>query len=280
MDYKGWTDMLNREFAGMLTETIAYLPKLLLAAGLMVLGWLVAKLLRTLSIRLLLGLDRLWHRVVSHGGLTPLHPHQAPAKIAGEILFWFVLLFFIAGAAAILGLGTFVTWLSKIATYIPILLTGLLIILAGVVISALIRDLITSTAVSAGIAQGDLLGRVAQTAILLTAVVIGVDQIGIDITFLSIIVGVVLAATFGGVALAFGSGARSYMGNVIAGRQLRHLYQPGDRLRIQDIEGTIVELTPTKVILDSEAGRIVVPARLFEEEITVLADREDGDGHQ
>jgi len=278
MDYKGWTEMLHREFAGMLNDTIAYLPKMLLAFAVMIAGWLVAKVLRTVSVRLLLSLDRLWHRVVSHGGLAPFHPHQAPAKIAGEILFWFTLLFFVSGAASILGLGTFVTWLSKIATYIPILLTGLLIILAGVVISALLRDLISSAAVSAGISQGDLLGRIAQTAILLTAIVIGVDQIGIDITFLSIIVGVVLAATFGGVALAFGTGARAYMGNIIAGHQLRQIYQPGDRLRIQGFEGTIVELTPTKVVLDSAEGRIIVPARLFEEEISLLADREETDG--
>ena len=148
------------------------------------------------------------------------------------------------------------------------------IILAGIVISSLLRDLISSTALSAGVPQGDLLGRIAQIAVLLTAVIIGVDQIGIDVTFLSIIVGVLLGVTFGGIALAFGIGARSYLANIIAGHQLRQFYRVGDRLRIGDVTGTIIEFTPTKAILDTEEGRVIIPAQRFEEEITRVIDRE------
>ena len=221
MDYSGWMETLNKALANSAGQVAAYLPKLLIAVLLLLAGWLAAKLLRNFSVRLLIGLDRLWHKIIAHKGLEQLQPHHGPAKIAGEILFWFVILFAVGGAGSVLGLDIFVSWLSTITTYIPILLTGLLIILAGIVISSLLRDLISSTALSAGVPQGDLLGRIAQIAVLLTAVIIGVDQIGIDVTFLSIIVGVLLGVTFGGIALAFGIGARSYLANIIAGHQLR-----------------------------------------------------------
>ena len=66
---------------------------------------------------------------------------------------------------------------------------------------------------SARLAQATLLGRIAQFVIMITAIVIGVDQIGIDITFLSIIAAILLSTTLGAIALAFGLGARRHVEN-------------------------------------------------------------------
>lgn len=272
MDITTWLKTFGQEFARLTDQLAAYLPRLLMAAALVVGGWLAAKLLRALSVRLLTGLDRLWHRFIAHRGLEQLQTPYPPARLAGEIVFWLVILFVVAGAAALLGLGTFVAWLSQVAAYLPILLTGLLIILAGIVISALTRDLVTSTAHRAGLAQSGLLGRLTQAAILLTAVTVGIDQIGIDITFIAITVGIALAAALGAAALAFGLGARDYVSNVIAGHQLRDHYRTGDTVRIRDIEGTVVEITATRLVLSTERGRVTVPARLFEQEIAALVD--------
>lgn len=275
MDTTAWLKAFRTEFTELFFQVATYLPRLLLAIAVMALGWLVARLVRALGVRLLLGLDLLWHRLVSHKGLERLQPRYPPARIAGEFLFWFVVLFFMAGAASILGLGTFVAWISKLTTYIPILLTGLLIIIAGIILSSLLRELIISGAGRAGIQHRDLLGRLAQVAVLLTATAVGIEQIGINISFLSIIVGIALAATFGSVALAFGIGARAYMSNVIAGHQLKQLYHIGDRLRIGGVEGTIIELSSTRVILGTDRGRVVIPASLFEETVAELPERTD-----
>jgi small-conductance mechanosensitive channel len=275
MDTTAWLKAFRDEFTELFFQIATYLPRLLFAILVMVIGWLVARLVRTLSVRLLLGLDLLWHRLVARKGFERLQPHYPPARIAGEIAFWFVILFFMAGAASLLGLGTFVAWISKLTTYIPILLTGLLIIIAGIVLSSLLRELVASGAERAGIQRSDLLGRIIQIIILLTATAVGVDQIGINISFLSVIVGVALAATFGSVALAFGIGAQTYMSNVIAGHQLKQFYQIGDRLRIGGLEGTVVELSSTKVILSTAKGRVIIPAKLFEEAVAELPERVD-----
>ena len=275
MDTTAWLKAFRNEFTDLFFQVATYLPRLLLAVAVMVLGWLVARGVRAVSVRLLLGLDLLWQRLIAHKGLERLQPRYPPARVAGEILFWVVVLFFMAGAASLLGLGTFVAWISKLTTYIPILLTGLFIIIAGIIVSSLLRELVVSGAERAGMQRSDLLGRIVQFTVLLTATAIGVDQIGINISFLSIIVGVALAATFGSVALAFGIGAQTYMSNVIAAHQLKQLYQIGDRLRIGGIEGTVIELSPTKVILGTAKGRVIIPAKLFEEAVAEMPERSD-----
>ena len=258
-------------FHNMSTHVVQYLPRIAVALLVLILGWLLARLLRLLVVRTIGRLDQLWQRLISKRGTAHLQPRHPPARIVGELVFWLVTLVFITLATEILGLGIFGSWLSQIATYLPLAVAGLLIVLVGFVVSSLARDLVASAVSSAGMSQGDLLARTAQVIILLTAIILGIDQIGIDIMFLSVVVGIILAATLGGIALAFGLGARTHVSNVIAANQLRQIYQNGDQIRIGDFEGRIIGITISRVILETETGSIDVPAKLFDEQVTITS---------
>ncbi len=277
MDVSVWVDTLNAGFAGVMNQVIGYLPRVLAAAAVLTLGWLLARVLRALSVRLVTGLDRLWQRFVVRGRLERLQRRHPPTRVVGELVFWLVMLFFLVAVSQILGLEIFVTWLAQVVAYLPLLVAGLLIVLAGLVVSSLTRDVVTAAASSAGIARGELLGRTAQGVILLIAVVIGVAQIGIDVSFISVIASIVLASILGGLGLAFGIGARTYVANVLASHQLRRLYAPGDTVRVRGVEGKILEITATVIVLEGEEGRIAVPALVFAEEVSILASREPTD---
>ena len=47
----------------------------------------------------------------------------------------------------------------------------------------------------------------------------------------------------------------------------------GDRVRIDDIEGRIIDIMVSRVIIDTEAGRIDVPAKLFDEQVTIITEK-------
>jgi hypothetical protein len=46
-------------------------------------------------------------------------------------------------------------------------------------------------------------------------------------------------------------------------------------VRVTDIEGEILEITPTDVVLDTDDGRAMIPAKLFGEYTCLLLNRED-----
>ena len=266
-------------FTALLAQAGAYLPRILAAVAVLVAGWLVAKALRALSVRLVHVLDRLWHRLVLRTGSDSLQGRHPPTHVVGELVFWLVLLFFLTGATQVLGLTVFTSWLARVAAYIPVLVAGLLILLAGFVIGSLARDVVAAAAASAGLTQGDLLGRLAQALILVAAGMVGADQAGIDVGFLTLLFGVALGALLGGLALAFGLGARDHVAHLLAARQARRLYRVGDRLRIGESEGRILELGPTMLVLETGRGRAVVPARLLAEQASYQA-LEDGESDE
>jgi len=264
---------LSLTFQNMVTQVFAYLPKVALAVSVLVFGWLFARLFRVLIVRAIGRLDQFWQRLITKKGFVSLQPRQPPARIVGELVFWLILLIFITLATEILGLNVFGIWLKAIAAYLPLVAAGLLIVLVGFVVSTLARDLVTSAMLSSGLSNSDLVGRSAQIIILFIAIVIGVEQIGIDIAFLSVVVGIILGTMMGSIALAFGLGARTHVSNIIAANQLRHLYQVGDTVRINDIEGRIVDILVSRVVIETEAGSVDVPAKIFDEQVTTITDK-------
>jgi len=257
----------------MSAQVLGYLPRVAAAVLVLALGWLLARLLRTLIVRTAGRLNRLWSRSIPQQGLEHLPSHHPPARILGELIFWLLLLIFINLATQILGLDIFGIWLKEVVTHLPLAVAGLLIVLVGFIVSSLARELVTSAADSAELSHGDLLGRTAQMIILFIAIIIGVDQIGIDIGFLSVVAGIILASMLGGIGLAFGLGARTHVSNIIAANQLRQIYQIGDIVRIGDIEGRVMDIMVSRVIIDTEAGTVDIPAKIFDEQVTSIIEK-------
>ena len=252
-----------------------YLPSVLGAVALLFAGWLVARVLRALTMRLARLLDEAINRVLArrHGTKPKIAP--VSGELLGNIVFWLVILFFVTAATQVLGLTVFLGWLDRLVNYLPSLFAGALIVIAGFLLARLSRDLVVAAAPSSP--QRILLARMAQLAILATSIVIGADQVGIKINFLVIMATVVMSTVLGGGALALSLGARDYVANLIGAHYLRQAYRVGQRIRLAGYEGLILEITPTTVILETPQGRTTLPARLFQEQPSVaLMGSDDG----
>lgn len=265
-----WRDAL----AGVLDETVVrlalYLPNVLGAFLLLLVGWIVAHLLRAAAVRLTLLSERALARVSAGRGAAPARLPGTSAKILGSVIFWVVVLFFLTAATQVLGLQTFSAWLARVADYLPTVFAGGLIIVAGFLVSRLAREVVEAAAASAGERQRVLIGRVVQTAILVTAILVGAEQIGIKVTFLVILVAAAGIAMVGAVALALSLGAREYVANLIGAHYLRQRYSVGQLVRVAGYEGQILELTDTAVVLETAEGRASLPAKVFNEQAIVL----------
>jgi small-conductance mechanosensitive channel len=107
-------------------------------------------------------------------------------------------------------------------------------------------------------------------AIYIAAALLAISELGVDITLLTAILSVALAALLGGFAIAFGLGARTAISNIIGSHYLRQTFDVGQTIRVGEIEGTIIALTPTAVIVQVPDGRMVVPAKQFGEMPSML----------
>ncbi|NQV44751.1 MAG: mechanosensitive ion channel [Rhodospirillales bacterium] len=272
-----WSAPIVAAASRMLQDLLEYLPQLAGALATLLIGWLVARILRGLTIRLIGGLDRFsdilgWGKFFARGTNK-----EAIARIIGNILYWVVILFFLTSATNMLGMSMFSSWLDRLVDHLPNVLSGGLIIFAGVIFGNLAHDAAQTAAQNMPPRTRSLLGRGAQIFTLVTMVVIGVDQIGVDITLLITVMAVVTGALLGGLAIAFSLGSRTFVSNLIGARYLSKDYRVGERIRIGQIEGVILEFTNVSMVVETPEGRTTVPAKMFGEEASSLIQRENSD---
>lgn len=202
--------MLLEPAKAFLLQIGQFLPKLLLALIVVVVGWLLAKAARFAVSRGLRAINFhvLGERAGVDGFLRQGGIETDTVEILALLVFWLVLL-----AALIIGFNglglTYITdLLHRIALFIPHVIVAVLIIAFGSYFAQFIGSTVTAYCRSARVRDAELLGLLSRYAILTFVVLIALDHLAIggDIvrdSFLIILAGVVL-----GLALAFGIGGQ------------------------------------------------------------------------
>lgn len=270
-----WLQPLQRSLERALQAVIEYLPNFLAALGLLLAGWFLARLFRSLTYRVVPKLYRLLPGRAFQRELKSSGMEQVLADTLSGIVYWVVFLLFFAASTEALGLPVISVLLSGLARYLPNVLAAVLIVVVGVVLANLARAAILTTSTSAGFAYGTLLAGVTRTVILLIAAIVAVDQLGVNSNALLLAIGVLIWASISGVALAFGLGAGPTVKNLLASQHLMQTYQAGQRLRIRDLEGTILEINNNGVVLDTTSGRAFIPAKEFSENPCIVLREEN-----
>lgn len=270
-------EIINQRTTAFVQWLAERVPDFLGAVLLVLVGWLVARTVRAairgLGSRINRGLDR----VLRAERAARLRLSPAMLRLIGTAAFWIILLLFLSFATNLAGLSNVTEWLRSVLRYLPTLLFGVVIIVAGHLIGLLVRDLLLEALASAQVEQRELVARLAQTATFLTALIIGVHQVGVNVSFVTQVIAVALGSVLLAFSLAFGLGARGLVANLIGTHYLRRQLQPGVRVKVSEVEGEIIEITPTNVVIETDEGRAFIPARMFSEQVSVLlrAERDD-----
>ena len=270
MNFATYGAALRATLASITDSARLVLPNLLGAVALLAGGWLAALLLRRVTVRVSRRFDGLARRSNVDGALQRIGVQRPLSDVIGGFVFWTVFLFFVAGATEAFGLPVLSTWLTGVAFFLPRIAAALLVLLAGVLVANFARDAVLAASATANVANGDALAQVARAVMLSVAVLIAVNELGIDVSILTVILAVVLGATFGGVALAFGLGARTAVSNIIGSHYIRQLVHVGQVVRVGTVQGEVETITPTYVVLRNADGRVIVPAKEFNEAATIL----------
>lgn len=258
-------ELIALQFRRIYSQVFEYLPTVLGALALLVVGVVVAVLLRFAVVRIsAFILARLRGRRGLAEGETRLH--RVP-RLLGTLLFWFVLLFFLAAGIESLGISAVSAILQDLRTFLPDLLAATVVIVVSIVLADVARSGVHRAAARFDLGKPEFAARLVQLAIWTIAAMIAINQLGIESTALLILLAVLFGSAFGASALAFGLGAKSAVANIIASHYARKSYATGYRIRIDGIEGEIVEITRTHVLLKTPQERVFVPAHRFSEQI-------------
>ncbi|MCM2326709.1 MAG: hypothetical protein NDI88_02360 [Lysobacter sp.] len=209
--------MLVEPLQGLLRQGGEFLPRLALAAVVLIAGWLLAKVVRLAVVRGLraINFNVLTERAGMDGFLKQGGIESDTTDIFGILVYWLIVLATLVIAFNGLGLTYITDLLGKVVLFLPRVIVALLILAFGAYFAGFIGHAVTAYCRNIGVADADLLGRIAQYALIVFVVLIALDQtnVGGDIvrqTFL-----ILLAGTVFGLSLAFGLGGRRWAARLL-----------------------------------------------------------------
>lgn len=265
--------VLNR--AG--NELGGFLPRLLGALALLIIGTLLARLLSRLLCRMLdaAGVDELAERWGLSDALDRVGMPRSLSKVVATAIRIGLTLVVIFAALSLLGLQFLSESLNQAVLLLPKLLVAGALLLAGLVLAGIARERIDRMT-----EQMDLpvpLGLFAEVTVLAVFAITAASQIAVSSAILLLLVAIVLAAALGSLALAFGLGGRDVARALNAGRIVSGSLEVGQRIEVGLLRGEIVGFEPAMTLLRTERGTLRVPNHLLvSEPVLVLAD--DGSG--
>src|SRR3989344_4120331 len=206
---------------------IAFLPNLVVALVVFIIGWAIAAALGRVVAQIIraIKVDNLLEKLGLRGPVERAGFRMDVGHFIGQLVKWFLILVFLMAATDILGLTQVTDFLQVVLFYIPSIIVAVIILLLGVMLAEFTQRLIRASVDAAGLMSAGFLATLAKWAIFIFALFAALDQLGVANTFIiTVLQGLVAMLAIAG-GLAFGLGGQNAAKDFIS--RVRDEMKPG-----------------------------------------------------
>jgi hypothetical protein len=206
-----WADVLTASFQNLWLGIVAFVPNIIVAVIIFVLGWLVgaalgriiAQVLKSIKLDAALKNTGL-NEAVERAGFT-----LDSGAFLGMLVQWFFIIVFLMASLEVLGLTQVNLFLQNVVlAYLPQVIVAALILLVGAVVAQVAKDLVGGAAKAAGVHGAGFAGSVAMWAVWVFSIIAALDQLQVAQAFIqTLYTGVIIAVSLA-IGLAFGLGGQ------------------------------------------------------------------------
>jgi len=168
-------------FHDMWVRIVSYLPNL--AAGLLVLllGFVICWIVRKAVVRLMLfiRLDRAFKDFQWARGLEQADARHVVAAMVGNVVAILLFFVFLQNAIVLWRLQILADLVGRIVFYLPQLAVGLLVLIVGSIVAALVSHRVRTGLAVEGIARAMLVGRLTRWGLMVVVAALALEELGI-----------------------------------------------------------------------------------------------------
>jgi Mechanosensitive ion channel, conserved TM helix len=215
-------------FTRMLAE---FLPRLLLMLIVILIGWLVAYVLKVI-VRGILRVAKVEKVSEEAGASRLLRKAELPSmtELLSRAIFWVVWLGFVIVGVSFLGIGSLQQQIANLIALLPQIFVAFLILFFGLLAANFFSRAVLLAAVNAGLSSPKVLSETVRIVIGFLALSMALEQIGLGKQTMEIAFSIVFGALMLGLAIAFGLGGRRLARKILERHFLREEKERDDEL--------------------------------------------------
>ena len=205
-----WKNLIVEPVTQMLTKIMAYLPVLLGALVILIVGWLVAKAIKRV-VDWLLKLIR-FDVLAEKAGISEILKKGNLQISAGEVIsslvYWLIVIMVLVMTVDALGLPKASDVLASLFAYVPKVIAALLVLVVAMFLANFVSGIVRTAAGNANLPKPEIFAGVSRWAIIIFAVTISLEQLGIASLLVTATFNIILGGVCLALAIAFGLGGK------------------------------------------------------------------------
>ncbi|TLY18266.1 MAG: hypothetical protein E6K69_00580 [Nitrospirae bacterium] len=211
------TALLVEPFHGFWTQVSVKLPAILAALVLLLIGMVVARVIRTAiqSSLKYAKLDQYTDKINLNELLSRLGMGRSPSFVVGFMVYWLIILVFLVSAANTVKLVVVAQVVERFLLFIPHVLAAVLVVAAGLLIGRFLGEIVQNAATANRIQGSIILSKVVNLVVVVFSAVMALEQLGVDTSIMTSSAQIILATLGLALAIAFGLGGRDVAADII-----------------------------------------------------------------
>ena len=205
-----WDYLITEPIRTMLNRFGGYVPTLVGALLILIIGWIFAKIIRELAQKLLNAIR--FETIARKAGIADILDEGgikvSASELISRLIYWLIMVVVLVVTVNALGLTVASQLLERLTSYIPKVISALFVLVIGMFLANVISAIVRTTATNAKIPKPDLLSSLSKWAILIFTFMVFLDELGIAMVLVSVTFNIFFGALCLALALAFGLGGK------------------------------------------------------------------------
>lgn len=233
------------------------------AALILIIGWLITKLIVFLLAKALdvARVDKLTDKINETEVFGKDGIKFSVSSVILSFVKWILILAFFIIAADVMQWDIISIEVSNLLRYLPKLFSAIVLFMVGIYIANFVRKAIYGMFNSFDLSGSKIISSIVFYGIASLITITALNQAGIDTAIITNNITIILGSLLLTFALAFGFGSKEVIEKLLLSFYSRKNYEIGDKIKVNNIEGTIEAMDNICVTVRTEKGKVVIPIK-------------------
>jgi len=212
-----WTMITIEALKDAWQSFLIFIPKLLGALIIFVVGWFIAIGLGRLVAEILVRLkfNQIFEKTGWKDALEKAELKVNPAEFIGAIFKWVLVIVFLSAAVDVLKLSQFVVLLNRLIGWLPNLIVAVAIFIVAIIVADIIEKVVRASVKKIGVDYVGFFGTISRWGIYVFAGLMILSQLGVASTIINAVVFGFVGMLALALGLAFGLGGKDVAAEII-----------------------------------------------------------------
>ena len=253
-------------------ETIIFLPKILAAFAIILIGWICIKITIYIAKKALKfsKIDTWADKLNQVEIFQDSNFRFKPTAFIVKAIKWILILIVVIIVADILELQMISQEIANLIRYLPKLFSAVAILMIGVYVASIVRNSVRSLFKSFQLGGSNIVGNIIFYVILVIIAITALNQAGINTSVITSNITIILGTLLLAFTIAFGLGSKEIVERLFFGFYTRKNLEVGQHVRIGEIQGTIHVIDNINLTLKTNEGKIIIPIKEVNDSIVQI----------